>query len=120
MYHSTKRKRRLVPLYPRHGNQDKFAQAAVMRSNPTPAEIRMWEILTKEVVPNFPRHIFLRQCILFGYILDFYRPTLRPCIEIDGATHDYRKEDDEERDKNLTRYGVEIFRFRNEAVFNTP
>ena len=113
-------RRRLVPLYTRHGNQDKFAQAAAMRDKPTPAEERMWEILTEEVIPNFPRHIFLRQYVLFGYILDFYCPTLRLCIEIDGVTHDYRKEDDEKRDQNLKRYGIEILRFRNEAVFDTP
>jgi len=114
------RKRRLVPLYSKYSTGDKFAQAASMRNNPTPAEERMWEILTKEVIVKHPKHRFLPQHVLFGYILDFYCPTLRICIEMDGDIHDYRKDYDEIRDKNLKRNSIVVFRFRNKDVFNTP
>ena len=112
-------KRRLVHLYGRHSS-DKFAQAASMRNNPTPAEEQMWEILNKEVIPKYPKHGFLPQHVLFGYILDFYCPTLLICIEIDGDVHDNRKDYDTKRDKNLRRNGIVVFHFRNEEVFNTP
>lgn len=118
--HSRVRKRRLVPIHSKCNTGHKFAQAASMRNNPTPAEERMWEILTREVVVRHPKHRFLRQHVLFGYILDFYCPTLRICIEIDGDIHDYRKDYDEIRDKNLRRYSIVVFRFHNNEVFTTP
>jgi len=118
MYPRVKRKK-WVPLYSRHSSH-KFAQAASMRNNPTPAEECMLEILNKEVIPKYPKHSFLPQHVLFGYILDFYCPTLQICIEIDGDIHDHRKDYDEKRDKNLRRNGIAVFHFRNEEVFNTP
>jgi very-short-patch-repair endonuclease len=114
------RRRRLIALYSRHRSQDKFAQAALMRINPTPAEERMWAILTEEVIPNFPKHRFFRQYVRFGYIMDFYCPTLQICIEMDGGIHDDRKDYDEKRDKNLRRNGITVVHFRNEKVFNKP
>jgi len=114
------RKRRLVPLNSRYGNDDKFAQAASMRNNPTPAEERMWEILNTKVIAKYPKHRFLPQHVLFGYILDFYCPTLRICIEMDGEIHDYRKDYDEIRDKNLKRNAIVVFHFQNKEVFKTP
>ena len=91
-----------------------------MRNNPRPAEKRMWELLESEVIPNFPKHIFLKQYLLFGYILDFYCPTLRICIEMDGRSHDDRQDYDDQRDKNLERYDIKIFRFSNSDVFSEP
>jgi very-short-patch-repair endonuclease len=114
------RRRRLIALHSGHGSQDKFAQAALMRINPTPAEEHMWEILTKEVILNFPKHRFFRQYVLFGYILDFYCPTLQICIEMDGGIHDDRKDYDEKRDKKLRRNGIAVIHFHNEKVFNKP
>lgn len=114
------RKRRLVPLYARPSSQYKFSMAVTMRNKPTPAEARMWEILTKEVVPKFPNHIFKQQQVVFGYILDFYCETLRLCIEIDGGAHRDSEEYDQHRDRILTRKGLRVLRIRNEDVFNNP
>jgi very-short-patch-repair endonuclease len=98
----------------------KFDKAYEMRHKPTPAEERMWEILKSEVMPNFPNHIFRRQWVAYGYILDFYCPTLRLGLEIDGDVHDSQRGYDEERDTNLARWGIEVFRAHNEDVFNNP
>lgn len=98
----------------------KFDKAYEMRHNPTPAEERMWEILKSEVMPNFPNHIFRRQWVAYGYILDFYCPTLRIGLEIDGGVHDNQRGYDEERDTNLARWGIQVFRAYNEDVFNNP
>jgi very-short-patch-repair endonuclease len=80
----------------------------------------MWEILKGQVMPNFPNHIFYRQVVAFGYILDFYCPTLRIGLEIDGEIHDDQKEYDKQRDTNLARRGIKVLRTRNEVVFNNP
>ncbi len=104
----------------RRSAPSKFEKAYEMRHNPTPAEARMWEILKGQVMPNFPNHIFYRQVVAFGYILDFYCPTLRIGIEIDGAIHDDQRRYDRQRDSNLARWGIKVLRTRNETVFNNP
>ena len=55
----------------------KTQKAKEMRNNPTPAEKRMHDILNSSVVPNFPEHLFYSQSVQYGYILDFYCPTLK-------------------------------------------
>ncbi len=80
----------------------------------------MWEIIKGQVMPNFPNHIFHRQFVAYGYILDFYCPTLRLGLEIDGSIHDDRRRYDRQRDSNLARRGIKVLRRRNEDVFNNP
>jgi very-short-patch-repair endonuclease len=96
----------------------KFDEAYRMRHNPPPAEARMWEILKRQVMPKFPNHIFRRQYVQYGYILDFYCPTLRLAIEVDGGIHDEQKEYDRTRDSHLSRHGITVYRFQNVMVFN--
>ena len=96
----------------------KFDEAYRMRHNPTPAEARMWEILKYQVMPKFPNHIFRRQYVQYGYILDFYCPTLRLAIEVDGGIHNDQKDYDRTRDSHLSRHGITVNRFQNAMVFN--
>jgi very-short-patch-repair endonuclease len=104
----------------RRSARHKFDKAYEMRHNPTPAEERMWEILKSEVMPNFPNHIFRRQWVAYGYILDFYCPTLRIGLEIDGSIHDNQVRYDRQRDSRLEGWGIQVYRTNNEAVFNNP
>jgi very-short-patch-repair endonuclease len=96
----------------------KFDEAYRMRHNPTPAEARMWEILKYQVMPKFPNHIFRRQYVHYGYILDFYCPTLQLAIEVDGGIHNEQREYDRTRDSHLSRHGIKVYRFQNTMVFN--
>jgi very-short-patch-repair endonuclease len=106
--------------YYRRSDPAKFDKAYEMRHNPTPAEAKMYDILYSEVVPKYPECIFYRQSVQFGYTLDFYCPKLRLGIEVDGYVHDEQKQYDSRRDNNLARYGIQIFRFRNDDVlYNT-
>lgn len=108
-------------MYRRRGSAPfKFEKAYEMRHNPTPAEARMWEIIKGQMIPNFPNHIFYRQSVQFGYILDFYCPTLRLGIEVDGAIHNERKWYDWQKDTNLARRQIQMYRFSNVDVFNNP
>jgi very-short-patch-repair endonuclease len=55
----------------------------------------------------------------FGpYVLDFYCPSLRLCIELDGEIHteDRVKQKDEERTIFLKENRIKVLRFRNEEV----
>jgi very-short-patch-repair endonuclease len=91
-----------------------------MRNNPTRAEAMMWDILRRDVYQNFPNHIFYRQSVKYGYILDFYCPTLRLGIEVNGSMHNEQQDYDCQRDNALARHGIQIFRFSNDNVLHNP
>ena len=110
----------LTPPPPKSPYQLKLEKADEMRSNPTPAEKRMWEILNSSVTPNFLEHIFYPQSVQYGYILDFYCPTLNLAIEVDGDSHNSRRGYDWERDTHLSRGGIQVLRASNDEVFNNP
>ncbi len=100
----------------RRSDPTKFEKAVEMRNNPTPSEAKMYNILYAEVVPKYPQHIFYRQSVKFGYILDFYCPTLHLGIEVDGGVHSEQKRYDTKRDNRLRTHGIHIFRFSNDDV----
>jgi very-short-patch-repair endonuclease len=54
------------------------------------------------------------------YVLDFYCPSLRLCIELDGNIHDEEQVrlKDEERTEFLLEQRIHVLRFRNEDVEN--
>lgn len=53
-----------------------------------------------------------------AYILDFYLPEYRVCIEIDGASHDTRQAYDQIRTNYLREAGITVIRFQNEEMHN--
>lgn len=61
---------------------------------------------------------FVRQYSIGPYILDFFCPSLRLAIELDGGQHNERdnKEYDEARTQYLTTLGIEVMRFWNNDV----
>ena len=61
---------------------------------------------------------FQRSIALFGYIADFYNPTVKLVVEIDGPYHSEREELDRNRDVHLAARGIQTLRFTNEFVFN--
>ena len=63
-------------------NHELVKRARQMRKEPTPEENKMWHILLKNFKPRF-----FRQRIIGNYIVDFYCPSLKLIIEIDGAQH---------------------------------
>jgi very-short-patch-repair endonuclease len=54
------------------------------------------------------------------YVLNFYCPSLRLCIELDGNIHDEEQVrlKDEERTEFLLEQRIHVLRFRNEDVEN--
>jgi very-short-patch-repair endonuclease len=106
--------------YYRRSDPAKFDKAYEMRHNPTRAEAAMWDILRGQIRQRFPDQIFRRQYVQYGYIIDFYCPTLRMGIEVDGYVHDDQKKYDIRRDRRLARRGIHVFRFSNDNVlYNT-
>ena len=85
-----------------------------LRSHATPAEAVLWKMLKGR---NADGMKFRRQQGIGPYVLDFYCPELRLCVELDGSSHDYKYEYDEQRTKFLQNQGIRVLRFSNEQVW---
>ena len=78
------------------------------RKNPTAAEQKMWNEYLSNDKTGFR---FLRQKPIHRFIVDFYCVKLSLAIEIDGDSHEVKKETDVERDKFLKQIGIRTIRF---------
>lgn len=87
----------------------------INRKKPTIAEQKIWqEILMKRKTG----YKFLRQKPINRFIIDFYCSKLNLAIEIDGGSHNKKKNYDESRDKFLEQIGIKTIRFNNEEILN--
>ena len=59
---------------------------------------------------------FRRQQAFEKYVVDYYCPSARLIIEIDGESHDGRVEGDRERQDFLEARGLRVIRFTNDEV----
>jgi very-short-patch-repair endonuclease len=85
-----------------------------MRSEQTPAEHRLWQILRAKRLAGYK---FKRQLPIDDYIVDFACLKQRLVIEADGGQH---AEDprDARRDAYLQAQGFRVLRFWNNDIFN--
>jgi very-short-patch-repair endonuclease len=95
--------------------REKIRLAYDMRHNPTAAEEKAWGLIKKHA-----RHVFFRQSVIGGYIVDFWAPQIATIIEIDGSSHEGREKSDLRRDTNLRQGGLTTVRFPNEVILNKP
>jgi very-short-patch-repair endonuclease len=86
---------------------DKRAKA--LRRAMTEPEIMLWSRLRHR---GEDRPIFRRQYAYEQMIFDFYCPTAKLAVEIDGSTHwdDEKRDKDQARDMWLKRRGIEVLR----------
>jgi very-short-patch-repair endonuclease len=87
-------------------------RAGDLRRNQTPAERTLWARLRMR---NMADVRFLRQHVIGDYIIDFYAPSLRLAIELDGGQH-YDPDNvryDERRTAQLTAQDVTVLRYTN-------
>jgi very-short-patch-repair endonuclease len=82
----------------------------------TPAEAAFWKIVKGS---KFEGRKFVRQHSVGNYILDFYCPSEKLAIELDGARHFSGRgaEEDRERTAFLDSKGIRVVRFENREVF---
>ena len=91
-----------------------------LRSHGTPAEGGLWNIIKGRQVDGLQ---FRRQFSIDNFILDFYCPSIRLAIELDGEYHYHAQmpNADYNRDEELmNRYGIKTLRFENKEVFINP
>jgi very-short-patch-repair endonuclease len=89
-------------------NPELKSLAKDLRRNMTLSEVLLWNELRKKQMLGYD---FDRQRPLGNFIVDFFCKELSLAIEIDGDTHIYRYEYDDERQKTLEKLGVHFLRF---------
>ena len=90
-----------------------------LRKNSTPAEAKLWTMLKGKQLEG---RKFRRQFSVANYILDFYCPSEKLAIELDGQGHfeAAQAEYDRERDLFLLHTGIKVLRFENKWVWDNP
>ena len=76
-------------------------------------EVLFWKLVHRR---KFHGIDFDRQRIIGNYIVDFYVKSLGLVVEIDGWSHDVKKEYDEKRQQYLESYGLKVFRITNHDI----
>ena len=85
----------------------------------TSAEVVLWQMLKGKQVEGLK---FRRQFGVGPFIIDFYCPSLRLAIELDGEYHFSEEMDtyDEQRSLYLKENNIKVLRFENRIVFEDP
>lgn len=89
-----------------------------LRNNPTQAETFLWGYLKHSQLEDKK---FRRQASIGSYIVDFYCPSEKLVVELDGEVHfdEEAQKYDAERTKYLESLGLKVIRFENqEAIYN--
>lgn len=84
-----------------------------MRSNMPIAELKLWAEIKGKQLEGVK---FRRQHPISRYIVDFYAAQLKLVVEVDGDTHDEKKEYDARRTDFLKQKGYDVLRFTNEEI----
>ncbi len=84
--------------------------ARELRSNQTDHEHLVWELVRAK---RFAGIKFRRQHPLGPFVLDFYAPSIRLAIELDGGHHALQQPEDQAKDRYLASLGIRTFRFWN-------
>lgn len=84
----------------------------------TPAETRLLQLINDD---HLLKGMVEFQKILEPYIVDFYFKSKKLAVELDGSSHESKKQYDSERTKTIKlKYGVKVIRFQNSTVFKNP
>jgi len=104
---------------PLHNRRELKATRQKLRNAMTPAEARLWTYLQKGQLAG---RKFRRQHSVDRYVLDFYCPAEKLCVELDGESHagPMAAAYDAERSAYLHTLGITVVRFENQVVWDMP
>ena len=97
---------------------EKFrAKARLLRSKQTSAEARLWQALRNR---SLERWKFRRQHPIDRYVVDFVTLDGKLVVEIDGVTHETKREQAYDRDRTaaLEACGFHVLRVTNTDVYD--
>jgi len=100
---------------PIHNRKELKELRQTLRTNATPAEWTLWNKLKQKQLDG---RKFRRQHSVGDYILDFYCPMEKLCIELDGVYHftSTQKQLDQLRTEYLNSLDIKVLRFENKDV----
>jgi very-short-patch-repair endonuclease len=96
-------------------NQQTEQAARHLRQHLTPAEVRLWSALRRRQLASLK---FRCQHPVGQFIVDFYCPSCKLVIEVDGDIHTLQTVYDEARTEQLQVFGYRVLRVTNEEVLN--
>jgi len=87
-----------------------------LRTFGTPAEAALWNSIKNKKIAGLK---FRRQHSVGNFILDFYCPSIKLCIELDGEDHYWEQgiKRDERKTTYLKSKNIQVLRFENRLVF---
>ena len=94
-------------------NEKLTENARYLRKNMTGEEKHLWYDFLKDLPLTIKR-----QKNIENYIVDFYIPSQKTVIEIDGSQHELaeNKESDKKRDETLSELGIKVLRYSNRDI----
>ncbi len=100
-----------------HNRKEMEVYRKNLRNNGTPAEAFLWNYLKGSKLEG---RKFRRQHSIERYIVDFYCPSEKLIVELDGQVHmnTSAEEYDRKREQDLRDLGFTIIRFENKMVFD--
>ncbi|MEA1882984.1 MAG: endonuclease domain-containing protein [Thermotogota bacterium] len=87
-----------------------------LKKKSTLSEVILWNHIKSRKMLGIK---FQRQKVIGRYIVDFYSKELKLAIEIDGNSHDKRLEADQNREEELNRMGMKVYRILDIDVKKT-
>ena len=100
----------------RTNQKDQKLLRQTLRNNATAPEAILWRMLKGKQIDGLK---FRRQFGMGPYVLDFYCPEIRLCIELDGDIHKTYEQAqyDEIRSRFINENNIKILRFENDVVY---
>jgi very-short-patch-repair endonuclease len=90
-------------------------RARALRNNPTPAELKLWHLLSRY------RPAFTRQLVIDDrYIIDLANRSAKLAVELDGSQHLLQIEYDMQRTAYLEAKGWRVIRLWNTDMLGNP
>jgi very-short-patch-repair endonuclease len=88
-----------------------------LRKDMTDAERMLWSRVRRKQILGVQ---FYRQKPIGAYIVDFYAPSAKLAIEVDGSQHSTTEhmKRDVERDRSLSEMGLKVMRFDNSQILS--
>ncbi len=87
--------------------------ARQLRSCPTPSEDTLWQAIRRRQLDG---RKFRRQVAIGPFVVDFYCPSERLAVDVDGSIHDKQQEADAARQALIESLGIRFVRLTADQV----
>lgn len=93
------------------------ATARKLRKNPPAIEVLLWQLLRRKQIAGFKFH---RRAIVLGSIPDFWCPSAKLAVEIDGIQSEWKSVRDARRDAQYEQHGIRTLHVPSQTILRNP